>query len=371
MGVARRAPGVGDSTPGSRTWEPPGIGRVFPYWGSRPHGVSLELIPGIGGHETRGSLLVVPVRFQPHMNSNTHLIEAMTKEPMFGEFRQAFSRVTGMPLSLRPLDSQDPPQRGQCPENGFCALMAGTEATCAQCLRTQQRLHEETRNGVAQVQCPYGLQEAAVPVRLGNDAIGFLQTGQAFERPPSAREFRQVITRVEQTGVQIGSSVLRQAYYEAPVVSDVKLRSAVAMLKVFAEHLALLGNQIAIRSSNQDSCIVRKAKEFIAGHLQEPLPLARVAAAVHVSPFYFCKLFHRNGDVTFKEYVSRARVERAKQFLLDPNKRVSEVCFEVGFNSLTSFNRVFHAVTGRTPTGYRDQLPGSPGNGPEVHAGHS
>lgn len=305
------------------------------------------------------------------MNSNFHLIEAMAKEPMFVEFRQAFSRVTGMPLSLRPLDSQDSLHRGPHFENGFCALMAGTEATCASCLRTQQRLHEESRNGVALVRCQYGLHEAAVPVRLGDDTIGFLQTGQALEHPPSELELRQVVNRVEQTGVRVAPSVLRRAYFETPVVSEAKLHSAVAMLKVFAEHLALLGNQIAIRSSNRDPCIVRKAKEFIAGHLQEPLSLARVAAAVHVSPFYFCKLFHRNGDVTFKEFVSRARVERAKQLLLDSNKRVSEVCFEVGFNSLTSFNRVFHAVTGRTPTGYREQLPGSSETGTEVPAGHS
>ncbi|MBL9176057.1 MAG: helix-turn-helix domain-containing protein [Verrucomicrobiales bacterium] len=305
------------------------------------------------------------------MNSPASLIEAMSKEPMFDEFRQAFSRVTGMPLSLRPLNFQGPPHRGQCPENGFCALMAGAEATCANCLRTQQRLHEESRDGVALVRCQYGLQEAAVPVRLGHEAIGFLQTGQALERPPSEREFRQVVNRVEQTGARVASSALRRTFFETPVVSEVKLRSAVAMLKVFAEHLALLGNQIAIRSSNQDPGIVRRAKEFIDGHLHEPLPLARVAAAVHVSPYYFCKLFHRSGDMTFKEYVSRARVERAKQLLLDPNKRVSEACFEVGFNSLTSFNRVFHAVTGMTPTGFREQLPGSSRKEPEVPTGHS
>jgi AraC-like DNA-binding protein/ligand-binding sensor protein len=305
------------------------------------------------------------------MNSSANLIESMSKEPMFDEFRRAFSRVTGMPLALRPLDSHAPPHRGQCHENGFCALMAGTDATCGNCLRTQQRLHEESRDGVAMVRCQYGLREAAVPVRLGQDAIGVLQTGQALERRPTEREFRQVANRVEETGARVAPSVLRRAYFETPVVPDGQLRSAAALLKVFAEHLALLGNQIAIRSSNQDPCIVRKAKEFIAGHLHEPLSLARVAAAVHVSPFYFCKLFHRSGDVTFKEYVSRARVERAKQLLLDPNKRVSEACFEVGFNSLTSFNRVFHAVTGMTPTEYREQLPGASERGLEVPAGRS
>jgi AraC-like DNA-binding protein len=59
--------------------------------------------------------------------------------------------------------------------------------------------------------------------------------------------------------------------------------------------------------------------------------------------------------VTFSEYLSRARLERAKSLLLDPNVRVSEAAFEAGFQSLTHFNRVFKNLIGTSPSEFRKQ----------------
>ena len=83
----------------------------------------------------------------------------------------------------------------------------------------------------------------------------------------------------------------------------------------------------------------------------------QVANAVHTSLFYFCKLFRKVTGMTFTEYVSRTRVEKAKNLLLNPNLRVSEITFVVGFQSLTHFNRVFRKLAGQSPTQYRAVLP--------------
>jgi AraC-like DNA-binding protein len=52
------------------------------------------------------------------------------------------------------------------------------------------------------------------------------------------------------------------------------------------------------------------------------------------------------------------RLERAKNLLPYPNLRISEIVFEVGFQSLTHFNRVFKRILGQSPTDYRLQLVG-------------
>ena len=83
----------------------------------------------------------------------------------------------------------------------------------------------------------------------------------------------------------------------------------------------------------------------------------QVAAAVHTSLFYFCKLFRRVTGTTFTEFVSRTRLEKAKNLLLNPNLRISEIAYEVGFQSLTHFNRVFKKVERESPTCYRARLP--------------
>jgi AraC-like DNA-binding protein len=81
-----------------------------------------------------------------------------------------------------------------------------------------------------------------------------------------------------------------------------------------------------------------------------------VAKAVNTSIFYFCKMFKKATGLKFTDYVSRIRVEKAKNLLLNRNLRVSEIAYEVGFQSLTHFNRVFKKILGLSPTEYRGQL---------------
>src|SRR5262249_36222095 len=109
--------------------------------------------------------------------------------------------------------------------------------------------------------------------------------------------------------------------------------------------------------SHAEPPVITRAKQYILEHFTEDLSLGQVAAAVHTSSFYFCKLFKKSTGMNFTEFVSRTRIEKARQLLLNPNLRVSEIAYEVGFPSLTHFNRVFKKIVGQSPTDYRDQLP--------------
>ena len=57
------------------------------------------------------------------------------------------------------------------------------------------------------------------------------------------------------------------------------------------------------------------------------------------------------------EFVPRIRVEKAKNLLLNPSLRISEIACDVSFQSLTRFSRVFKSVVGESPTEYRRPLP--------------
>jgi AraC-like DNA-binding protein len=52
--------------------------------------------------------------------------------------------------------------------------------------------------------------------------------------------------------------------------------------------------------------------------------------------------------------LSRVRLEKAKTLLLNPHLRISEIAYDVGFQSLTHFNRMFRKIVGESPTHYRD-----------------
>ena len=96
--------------------------------------------------------------------------------------------------------------------------------------------------------------------------------------------------------------------------------------------------------------------EFIDAHQCEDIALGDVARAVHASTFHFCKMFKKATGMTFTHYLSLVRVAKAKKMLANPQLRISEIAYEVGFNSLTHFNRMFRKMAGESPTAYREAM---------------
>ena len=262
-----------------------------------------------------------------------------------------------MPVSLRPAETWQLPLHGKRKENPFCAMVGSASRTCAACLQMQEKLCQGATNTSSKLTCAYGLSEAAAPVKLGNETIGYLQTGQVMYRKPSEKQFNRVAGLLEKQGLQIPREKVKAAYYNTPVVTRARLDSVAHLLSVFADHLAIKGNQIALQQSSAEPPAITKAKQFIEEHHTDELSLSQVAASVHTSTFYFCKLFKKATGINFTEFVSRVRAEKAKNLLLNPNLRVSEIAYAVGFQSLTHFNRVFKKIMGQSPTEYRGQLP--------------
>jgi AraC-like DNA-binding protein len=99
-----------------------------------------------------------------------------------------------------------------------------------------------------------------------------------------------------------------------------------------------------------------KARKFIEEHAGEELSLRRVAKAVNISPNHLSEKFKQVTGVNFVQYVVRTRFEKARDHLLNSNRRISEIAFAVGFQSLSQFNRVFKKLSGKSPTQFRDRL---------------
>src|SRR5438128_29725 len=123
------------------------------------------------------------------MNNNHSLIDALAKSKVFQEYERAFSEATGLPVSLRSVESWQLPHHGKRNENPFCAMMAQKSRSCANCLQVQQKLSENATHEPFTTICEAGLSDTAVPVRLGEKLVGFLQTGQVFRKAPSAAQF--------------------------------------------------------------------------------------------------------------------------------------------------------------------------------------
>jgi AraC-like DNA-binding protein len=111
-----------------------------------------------------------------------------------------------------------------------------------------------------------------------------------------------------------------------------------------------------LEQENAEPPIIARARQFIAQNKSEALSLGAVAKAAGASVFHFCKIFRKATGLKFTDYVARVRLEDAKARLVNPNLRISEVAYDVGFQSLTQFNRTFQRIFGQSPTQYRTQL---------------
>lgn len=285
-----------------------------------------------------------------------HLIEALVGSKIYHDYERAFSEATGLPVSLRSVESWQLAHHGKKFENPFCAMLAQKSRSCAACLQTQQKLSDAATNQPQTVTCPSGLCDIAIPVHMGEQLVGFLTTGQIFIKKPTEAQFNRTVKLLAEWGVEAELEDVRKAYFDTKVLTSKQHSSIIKLLSIFAEHLSMVSNQIVVREQNAEPPVIARAKQFIADHQTEDLSLEQVARSVHTSKFYFCKIFKRATGINFTDYLSRVRTERAKNLLLNPNLRVSEIAYEVGFQSLTHFNRIFKRILGQSPTEYRSQL---------------
>jgi AraC-like DNA-binding protein len=190
---------------------------------------------------------------------------------------------------------------------------------------------------------------------LGDQTIGYLRIGQVLRRSPSAADMAKLGRKLTGLGVKF-SKELRTNWERNPLLPPDQYQAIVRLLSFFAEQLSALTNQIVLEKQNTEPPIVQKARDYIANNKTSSLSLSAVAKAAGASVFHFCKVFHKATGLKFTDYVARVRLEDARTQLLNPNRRISEIAYDVGFQSLTQFNRMFKRVFGQSPTEFRSQL---------------
>ncbi|HEY1012689.1 MAG TPA: helix-turn-helix transcriptional regulator [Herpetosiphonaceae bacterium] len=109
---------------------------------------------------------------------------------------------------------------------------------------------------------------------------------------------------------------------------------------------------------HQDATLRRllRARAFIAAAADQPIDLALIAREASFSRYHFLRLFRDTFHQTPHQYLTERRIARAKGLLAASQLSVTEVCFEVGFQSLGSFSSLFQRCVGYPPTEYRRRI---------------
>ena len=288
------------------------------------------------------------------MNRSADLIQRISKSDIYKDYERAFSDATQLPMTLRPTEIWRLALEGKRYQNPFCAMLAKTNRTCAACLQVQKEIQDTPGSGPKTVTCFAGLCDTAVPVKAGEKVIGYLQTGQVALRKPNEVQFNRITQQLVDWGLNVDLTQLKDAYYHSRTIAPQQYTAMVKLLEIFADHVSTLANEIVVQEDEAESPMIRRARAYILANQADPIDLDKVAQAMHVSTFYFCKMFKKATGLTFTDYLSRVRVEKAKTLLLNPHLRISEIAYDVGFQSLTHFNRMFRKIVGESPTAFRE-----------------
>lgn len=145
----------------------------------------------------------------------------------------------------------------------------------------------------------------------------------------------------------------------------IKESTNLVRLGIFFEFLGVLArtknfrllSDVFFQNTENEKSTYRTDKiiNFITDNYSNDLNVNAVAEYFHMSESHFSRIFRRATGNTFNDFLTRVRINRSCEILVQTNEKISSICYDVGFNNLANFNRRFLALTGITPTAYRMQ----------------
>jgi AraC-like DNA-binding protein len=134
----------------------------------------------------------------------------------------------------------------------------------------------------------------------------------------------------------------------------IKLLEVFQILATSNEVTELNDQDTSIKLFFDDKIRMGAVYSYIHSNYNDKPDVNAVAASVHLSTAAFCRYFKKQTKMTFTDFVNQYRITQAKTLLLK-DVSVSEACYEVGFQSLSHFNKLFKKVTGINPSVFKKQ----------------
>jgi len=130
------------------------------------------------------------------------------------------------------------------------------------------------------------------------------------------------------------------------------LMEILQILAVSTEFEKLNKDDTRIRFFLNDKIRMGTVYDYIHENFDKNPDVNEIAEIVHLSTPAFCRYFKKQTDITFTDFVNRYRINQAKTYLLQESS-ISEVCYRVGYESISYFSKLFKQLTGETPSAFK------------------
>lgn len=95
---------------------------------------------------------------------------------------------------------------------------------------------------------------------------------------------------------------------------------------------------------------------YINQNYENKLTLEEVAGYLFITPNYLCSMFKKVTGISFVDYITKLKVQKAKKMLRNSSYRIKDISEQLGYNDYTYFCKVFKKIEGITPLEYRKNI---------------
>ena len=219
--------------------------------------------------------------------------------------------------------------------------------TCANCDREACQKSRQERKLIT-YRCHAGLTETVTPIMHENAVMGYIMLGQLLQTEDRDKSWAELEPKLSKYSVDIDA--LKQVYFKKRNYSDEKTIAAAKIMEACSGYIYL--SKIFVL---KEDALAAKLEKYIAENLAQPLSTEAFCRELCISKTRLYELSEHSYGIGIAQHIRNLRVEKAKQLLLDRDKKVGEIADACGFPDYNYFTKVFKRTVGVTPREFRKQ----------------
>lgn len=200
-------------------------------------------------------------------------------------------------------------------------------------------------------ECHAGLIDIIVPLFINDQYIGCLTTGQILKNKPTKKSFCEFKEKIKSLNLDEGK--LREYYLSTIVMSNKQIEALVDLMALVGNYILESENKLLFLEYVNEKKKTLAARQYIEQNYKKKLTIDEIANSVFLSPSHFSHMFKQEVGISPINYLNRFRIDKAKELLEKSSPNVTEIAYNVGFQSLPHFNRIFRDMEKISPGLYR------------------
>ena len=254
-----------------------------------------------------------------------------------------FISETGETMTLCPAEHYNP----------LCSYIYSCPAGAAACARADREniIKAAATHKSIVYECHAGLIDIIVPLFVNKQYIGCLTTGQILKQAPTQKTFKQFLQKVKR--LKLDEKKLQEYYFNTIVMTEQQIEAMIELISLVGNYILESESKILFLESVNEKKTILAARQFIEQNYKKKLTVEKIAGCVFLCESHFSRMFKAEVGVSPINYLNQFRIAKAKEILHNTKTSITDIAYNIGFNSLPHFNRIFKDLEGISPGKYR------------------